>query len=210
MTTDLYNQEGKVIDKIDLPDRVFSRPWNPDLVHQALRVQMANRRQVLAHAKDRSEVRGGGKKPWAQKHTGRARHGSIRSPIWKGGGVTHGPTKDKKYSLRINKKMRQAAILAVLSERLKEGEIKFIDSLKVEPKTKNLSLALSKFFDRKPNVLLIPDSGNKNIYGVSRNLEKVKSLNPKSLNVYDLLKYKNILVEKEAVSEIEKHYHAVK
>ncbi len=210
MTTDLYNKEGEVIAKIELPDRIFGRSWNPDLVHQALRTQMVNRRENLAHAKGRGEVSGGGKKPWAQKHTGRARHGSIRSPIWKGGGVTHGPSKDKKFSLRINKKMKQGAILAVLSERYKEGEIKVIDSLAVESKTKNLNSIINKFFSPKPSVLLVPRSENKGIYQVSRNLSKIKSLDPRSLNVYDLLRYKNILLEKEAITEIDKHYHAVK
>ena len=124
MKTAVYNLKGKKVSEIDLSDAVFSRSWNPDLVHQALLAQMGNRRRPLAHTKDRSEVSGGGKKPWKQKHTGRARHGSIRSPIWKGGGVTHGPTKEKIFEKKINKKMLRVAIHSVLSQRLKIDELR--------------------------------------------------------------------------------------
>jgi len=211
MKTDLYNQKAEKIGTIELPDRIFARPWNPDLVHQALRTQLANRRRTTAHTKGRGEVRGGGKKPWRQKGTGRARHGSIRSPLWKGGGVTHGPVKEKKYALKINKKMRQGAIFSVLSRRLQEGELKVVDSLEVGAgKTKSLIAALGAFFKTKSNALLIPQPKNKNIYQASRNLPKVKSLDPRALNVYDLLKYKQILLDKEAIPEIDKHYHELK
>ena len=146
MTTDLYDKQGKVIDKVDLPDRLFARSWNPDLVHQALKVQEANKRQLLAHAKTRSEVSGGGKKPWRQKGTGRARHGSTRSPIWVGGGVTHGPLTEKNFTLKISQKMRQGAIFAVLSQRLKEGEVKIVDSFSIDgPRTKIFAGLLKKF-----------------------------------------------------------------
>ncbi len=210
MKIDLYNKEAKVIGEVDLPDRLFNRSWNPDLVHQALRVQEMNRRQPLAHAKDRSEVSGGGKKPWRQKGTGRARHGSIRSPIWVGGGVTHGPLKEKKLTLKLNQKMRQAAIFAILSERLKKGEVKIIDSFSIDrPKTNLLLKALVHFLGERPNVLLIlsrPD----NIPLASDNLDGVKALDPKSLNVYDLLRYKHIFVEQGALPIIETHYHGIK
>lgn len=210
MKTDLYNKEAKVIGEVELPDRLFARSWNPDLVHQALKVQEANRRVPLAHAKGRGEVSGGGKKPWRQKGTGRARHGSTRSPIWVGGGVTHGPTAEKKFSLKLNQKMRQAAIFAILSERLKKGEVKIIESLSIsQPKTKLLLEALTSFLGDKPNILLILASPD-NIPLATRNLKKVKALDPKSLNVYDLLRYKYIVVEKDAIPVIEAHYHAVK
>ena len=101
MTADLYDKQGKVIGQVEVPDKLFNRSWNPDLVHQALKVQEANKRQSIAHAKTRGEVSGGGKKPWRQKGTGRARHGSTRSPIWVGGGVTHGPLAEKKFTLKI-------------------------------------------------------------------------------------------------------------
>lgn len=209
MTVDLYNNEAKSIDKIELPDRVWSAPWNPDLVKAALDAQVASARQNLAHAKGRGEVSGGGKKPWRQKGTGRARHGSIRSPIWKGGGVAHGPTKEKIFEKKINQKMKQAAIFSVLSRKLEEGEVRFVDSIALpEPKTKHVAKIVSVFSEKK-NALIIPAVSNKNVYQASGNIPKVKSLDPRSLNVYDLLKYKNILVEKDAVAAIDSHYHAV-
>ncbi len=216
MKLDVYNQKGEKVESIEAPDRIFSREWNADLVHQALRTQEAESRQNLAHAKGRSEVAGGGKKPWRQKHTGRSRQGSTRSPIWVGGGVTHGPTKEKNYSLKINQKMRQAAIFAVLSKKLAEGELKVIDSLEVGEKTKMVNGFLATFFAKlgqkggKISALLIPGEANRVIYRASRNLASVKSVNPNSLNVYDLLRYRDILLDKEAVSTIDKHYHAGK
>lgn len=209
MTTDVYDNNAKVVGQVELPDRLFNRSWNPDLVHQALRVQEMNRRTPNTHVKDRSEVSGGGKKPWRQKGTGRARHGSSRSPIWVGGGVTHGPSKNKNLTLKLNQKMRQAAIFSLLSQRLKEGEIKIIESFSIkEAKTMLLSKALSRFFSEKPSVLLVLSAPN-NVPLASHNLEKVKALDPKSLNVYDLLRYKHIFVEKDAVPIIEAHYHAI-
>ncbi len=106
MKADIYNQQNQKIGEADLLNKIFNIKWNPDLVHQVLTVQLANRRQVLAHTKGRGEVRGGGRKPWRQKGTGRARHGSIRSPIWKGGGITFGPTKERVFARKINKKMK--------------------------------------------------------------------------------------------------------
>lgn len=210
MTTDLYDKQGKVIDKVDLPDRLFARSWNPDLVHQALKVQEANKRQSLAHAKTRGEVSGGGKKPWRQKGTGRARHGSTRSPIWVGGGVTHGPLTEKNFTLKISQKMRQGAIFAVLSQRLKEGEVKIVDSFSIdEPRTKFLVGLLKGFLGERPNALLILAAKN-NVPQASQNLTGIKALDPKSLNVYDLLRYKQVIVERGAIPVIEAHYHAVK
>lgn len=203
MKTAVYNLQGQSIGEIDLPDNVFAAKWNPDLVHQALRTQMANARSPWAHAKDRSEVRGGGKKPWKQKHTGRARHGSIRSPLWKGGGVTHGPLKEKDYSLKINKKMLRGAIYSVLSKKLADQELKVVDSLRLNShKTKELALAL-KSISNKMSALLVPAKGNKEIYMASANIPKVKSLSANSLNVKELLQYKNVLIDKEAVQEIQ-------
>lgn len=207
---DVYNQKNEKVGTVELPERIFGAKWNPDLVHQALRAQISNSRINLAHAKGRSEVSGGGKKPWRQKGTGRARHGSIRSPLWKGGGVTHGPTKEENFSLKINKKMRQAALFSVLSRKLKEDEIKLLDSLVLkEPKTKLLAEMMNDSLGRlKRSALLVPAESNKNIYRASRNIPGVKSLSPKSLNVYDLMKYKNIVFDKDAVAVLEKHFNA--
>lgn len=201
MKAHLYNTNNEIIGEVDLPEDVFDRRWNGDLVHQVLDVQLANRRQVIAHAKTRAEVRGGGKKPWKQKHTGRARHGSIRSPLWKGGGVTFGPTKDKDYSKKINKKMVKAAVYAVLSQKLKEGELKIVDGFKIaHPKTKLVAQILKDM--KTSSTLLVPAPNNKLIYRAASNIPKTEALAPASLNVYDLLKYKNILVEKEAIPSI--------
>src|SRR5882724_5211705 len=138
MESIIYNVQGKETGKITLPESIFGLPWNADLVHQVVVAMQANARQNTAHTKDRSEVRGGGRKPWQQKGTGRARHGSSRSPIWKGGGVTHGPRNEKDYSQKINRQARQKALLVVLSRKLADKEIIFVDSLSLEaPKTKD-------------------------------------------------------------------------
>ncbi len=211
MKTDVYDKKAVKVGTVELPDRLFGRSWKPDLVHQSVRTQALNKRNNIAHAKDRSEKRGGGRKPWRQKGTGRARHGSIRSPIWRGGGVTHGPLKERNFKLKLNKKMRQGAMFSVFSKRVKEGEVRVVDSLAMdEPKTKELSEVLGNFMEAKLSFLIIPSPDNKNIYRASRNIQGVKSLDAKSLNVYDLLRYKNILLEKDAIGEIEKHYNAVK
>lgn len=211
MRTNLYDKTGTVVGEIDLPDKIFNRPWNADLVHQALRTQLANKRQVLAHTKNRGEVRGGGKKPWAQKHTGRARHGSIRSPIWKGGGVSFGPRKERDFSLKINKKMRQAALFTILSKQLADGILKIIDSLKINSyRTKDLVSELKSYLTGNVSTLMIPNVSEKNIFKAGANIKKVKSISSHSLNAQDLLRFKQILVDKEAVAEIENHYKKIK
>ena len=136
MKTDLYNQAGEIINQVELPDQVFGLKINSDLLYQAVMAQLGNSRQVLAHTKGRSEVRGGGKKPWRQKGTGRARHGSIRSPIWKGGGVTFGPTKERNFSKTINKKMKRKALFMALSSKVTDQQLMVFDHLSIEkPKT---------------------------------------------------------------------------
>ena len=201
----VYNQTGKETGKIKLPEAVFARSWNADLVHQVTVSMMSNARTPVAHTKDRSEVRGGGKKPWKQKGTGRARHGSIRSPIWVGGGVAHGPTKEKNYSKKINKKMRSRALLSVLSRKLADKEIIFIDSLSVkDPKTteaKKIFLAISKISDfktlatKKKNALLISLPKRDELLEKSfRNFGNVEVGQAKDLNPVKLLKYKYALI----------------
>ncbi|MGC8776091.1 MAG: 50S ribosomal protein L4 [Minisyncoccia bacterium] len=212
MKAELLNLKNEKVGEIDIPENIFQTKWNPVLVKQALEAQLGNSRKPLAHAKTRAEVRGGGKKPWRQKGTGRARHGSIRSPIWVGGGKAHGPTKEENFSKKINKKMKRLAIFSVLAKKFKDGEIKFFDSLKIsEPKTKIIFSYLKSIINlpkksKKIDVLLIPDLENKEIYRASRNLVKTKVLSPDSLNVYDLLNYKNIFIDQNALSVILKHY----
>src|SRR3990172_8334755 len=166
MKTDVYDNKAKKVGTVDLPDRIFGHSWNPDLVHQAVRTQTANRRANIAHAKDRGESRGGGKKPWRQKGTGRARHGSIRSPIWRGGGITHGPTKERNFSKKINKKMAIRALAMALSAKARDTEIVLLDNLQIPSgKTKDASAVLKNLsrhktlasLPKKTKMLLLPD-----------------------------------------------------
>lgn len=208
MQVEVYNQQNKKVSIAELPDEIFAVKWNPDLIHQVLTVQLANRRRILADTKDRSEVSGGGRKPWRQKGTGRARHGSIRSPLWRGGGVTFGPLKERKFSRRINKTMKRLAIFGILSRKLQEKEIKVIDDLNIKSqKTKDWANLLKNFrTSAKESFLIIPNPENKTIYSAARNLARVGILSPESLNVYDLLKYQKILLEQAAIENITKHY----
>jgi len=201
MKTAVYNLKNEQIGETELSDSLFSRPWNSDLVHQILVGMAANRRQPVAHTKGRGEVRGGGAKPWRQKGTGRARHGSRRSPIWVGGGVTFGPTKDKKYQVKINKKMARAALWSALSKKVSDGELKVVDSLNADwQKTKQMATVL-KYFDIN-SALLVTAGDNKSIYKVCRNIPKVKCVDAGSLNTEDALKYKGLLIDKRAIKHL--------
>lgn len=212
MTADLYNLKNEKMGEVDIPEMVFGVSWKPALVQQAVNAQLANKRRPWAHAKDRSEVRGGGRKPWRQKGTGRARHGSTRSPLWRGGGKAHGPNKERDYSQKINKKMKRLALFSALSKKLKDGEIKFFSTLEIESsKTSVLARTLKHLLPLKKNskkydVLLIPDIENKNLFRAAANLPKTAALHPGSLNVYDILRYKNIFIDQKTVSAISTHY----
>lgn len=143
MESIVYNTEGKKAGSVKLPESIFGLPWNASLMHQVVTSMQDNARTNIAHAKGRGEVRGGGKKPWQQKGTGRARAGSSRSPIWRGGGITHGPNKDKVFAREIPKKMRAKALLLALSQKMRDGEIVFVDSFALEtPKTAAAKKAL--------------------------------------------------------------------
>lgn len=206
MKTDIFNQKNEKIGEVDLSDRIFAVKWNPDLVHQILTAQLANRREPWAHTKTRGEVSGGGKKPWKQKGTGRARHGSIRSPLWVGGGVAFGPRKERNYAKKINKKMNRLAIFSSLSKKLKDNELKIIDKFDAASnKTKEWNKILKNLINSKLSVLIIAAAKN-NIHRAISNIPKTDAIGSHSLNVYDLLKRKNILMEKGAVEEIEKYY----
>ncbi len=208
MQTEIYNLKNEVVGKTDLPDSIFAAKWRPALVAQVLRAQLANRRRPWAHAKTRAEVRGGGKKPWQQKGTGRARHGSIRSPLWTGGGKSHGPSKERDYSQKINKKMKRLALQSVLSRKIKEGGVKIFDSLEPEtPKTKTLAGYLRKINkmskgQKKYDTLLVATAGKKSVFRASANLPKTKATTASSLNLYDTMNYKNVFIEKDAVGSI--------
>jgi len=148
MEATVYNQKGEKSGMVKLPEAIFGLPWNADLVHEVVRLMNSNSRSAIANTKTRGEVRGGGKKPWKQKGTGRARHGSSRSPIWVGGGITHGPRADKNFSRKINKKAKVKALFTILSRKFKDGEVLFVDQMSMTtPKTKdakNVIMSLSK------------------------------------------------------------------
>jgi len=208
MTIKIYNQNSEIIGEMELPEEVFGRKWNPILVHQVLVAQTANRRKVLAHTKDRGEVRGGGRKPWRQKGTGRARHGSIRSPLWKGGGVTFGPTKERNFAKKINKKAKRLALFSALSKKFKDQEIKIVDEIKLdEAKTKIMAKILEKFFPKKKNagLVILPES-QKELILATRNLPFAQITTVNSLNLEDVLKYKYLLFFKKAIPLIKEIY----
>ena len=201
MKTTVYNQDGKEVGQTILPKEIFEVPMNADLVHQVLISQTGNKRQVSAHTKDRSEVRGGGKKPWMQKGTGRARVGSIRSPLWKGGGVTGGPRNEKVYDREIPKKMRRKALFMVLSEKAKNNLVVVVDTLELDkPKTKLMAEVIKKLPGMSDGRLII---GPKNIFLAARNIKRTGVSEARNLNVVDLLNYKYVLVSKDGIKEIE-------
>ena len=206
LKTKTYNSEGKESGEMELPERIFGVKLVDDLVHQAVVAQMANSRKVLADTKDKGEVRGGGRKPWKQKGTGRARHGSSRSPIWKGGGVTFGPTTDRNFSKRINKKMKMKALFMVLSGKLKDKEIVVVDDLKLEKtSTKAIKNVFGKF-PVKGKILLSLDKNSKNILNSVKNISEVSVISSDSLNIIDLLKNKILVINKKGIKKIEDTY----
>lgn len=218
----VYNQEGKKTGKVELPVELFGAPWKADLVHQVAVSMQSNARHSNAHTKDRSEVRGGGKKPWRQKGTGRARHGSSRSPIWVGGGVTHGPRNEKNYIKLIPRRMKGVALVSLLSKKFKEGEIAFVDSLSLKGKTKEareVFLALSgvEGFDtlkgkKKNALLLVVPEKTAVLARAFQNFGNVELTDIQNMNLLSLLAYRFIaFVEpKEALSLIEKRVEAPK
>ncbi|MGC9603409.1 MAG: 50S ribosomal protein L4 [Minisyncoccia bacterium] len=202
MTAEVLNKDNKKIGTLELPERLFGAKWNPELVKQVLTVQLSNRHLPWAHTKDRSEVRGGGKKPWAQKHTGRSRHGSSRSPLWSGGGITFGPRNERDYSRKINSKMKQQALFSLLSKKLKDNDLKIVDAMALTaPKTKEASVLIKNIFKTPSSVIVVPAKSNKNMKLAARNIPKVNVLSPNSLSVYDVLASKGIFFEKDSVGE---------
>ena len=213
----IYNQKAETVGDLKLSDKVFGVEANEALVHQAMVAQMGNERQVLAHTKDRSEVRGGGKKPWAQKGTGRARAGSSRSPIWKGGGVTFGPRSERNFKKDINKKMKRKALCMVLSDKVKENALSVLDKFEIkEFKTKTANLMLEKLEKKinkdnennkiKRSVLVINDKKDEKAKYSFRNIVGVKLINLDNINILDLLKYRGLLISKNCVKKIEEAY----
>jgi len=207
MKVDTYNQQGENIGQTDLPDSIFGVKVNPDLMHQVVVSQAANRRQGNAHSKDRSEVSGGGRKPWRQKGTGRARHGSTRSPIWKGGGVTFGPTNERVYKKVIPQKMRQKAILMALSGKVQSQFLIVLDSLKIsEVKTKEVAKILQNLPCKKQTVLVASPSYNAGLIRAARNIHQATVAVIKDFNVLDLLSSKYLLITREGIEVLKKTF----
>jgi|SRR3989338_1792435 len=214
MEVNLYNQNSDKIGKVSLPDKVFAVVMNRDLLHQVVVSQMSNRRQNIAHTKDRGEVRGGGKKPWKQKGTGRARHGSIRSPIWKGGGAAFGPRSERDFSKKINKKMARKALFTALSSKIRDRELIIIDNLSLNDwKTKEMSKVVGKisslFSSKNGSLLVITDKKlSDTVERVTRNLPKVDVMEAKNLNALDVIARMNLILLQNSIEVIEKNFHA--
>ncbi|KKQ60394.1 MAG: 50S ribosomal protein L4 [Parcubacteria group bacterium GW2011_GWE2_38_18] len=214
----IYNQQAEQVGEQELSTKAFELKVNESLVHQSVVTQLANERQVLAHTKGRSDVRGGGKKPWKQKGTGRARAGSSRSPIWIGGGVTFGPLKDRNFTKKINKKMKQQAIFMALSDKFAHNSLTILDKIEIsEYKTKVFNNIISaieqKVFNTrekeaptkktKRSVLIVLNEKTDTTVISGRNLAGVEIINLNNINIVDLLKYKELILTADAVKKLE-------
>jgi large subunit ribosomal protein L4 len=205
METNIYNAQGKKTGSLTLPENIFGVAWNDALMHQVVTSMMDNARTPTAHVKDRGAVSGGGKKPWSQKGTGRARHGSIRSPIWRGGGVTHGPHKEKDYSREIPKKMRLKALCMALSRKFKDGQVLFVDSFGIEsPKTAAASKLMGvlagvsgfeKLSYRKNAALVALSDPKASTLKSFRNIGNVETKPVRDLSPVSVLKYRFVVFE---------------
>ena len=200
----VYNMSGAEVGTIELSDAVFGVEINEHVMHLAVKQYLANQRQGTQSTKTRAEVRGGGRKPYRQKGTGRARQGSIRSPQWVGGGVVFAP-KPRDYSFKLNKKVKRLALQSALSTKVAEGKIIVLDELTLsEVKTKEMVKVLGNI--KCDNALIVMDGSNENVMLSARNIPAVKTASVNTINVYDLLKYNNLVVTKEAVEKIQEVY----
>lgn len=205
MKANIYNQKGEETGKIELPKEIFELEVNSNLIYQVVLSQQSNRRQNTAKTKGRGEVRGGGRKPWRQKGTGRARHGSIRSPLWAGGGVTFGPSPEKNYKKKIPVKMKRKAMLQILSAKAKENMIFVLDKIELKkPSTKEIAKLLKNLFGG--SVLVVLPSMDKSLILSVRNIPKANTIQAKDLNALDLLNHKYVLLFKDSVDVIKKTF----
>jgi len=211
METQIYNQKGKSVGKLSLPESIFGLPWNGDLVHQVVTAMQANARNPIAHTKFRGEVSGTTKKPWRQKGTGRARHGSTRSPIWVGGGVAHGPRNEKSYEQKINKKMRAKALFTVLSEKFRKGQILFLEEVNLKNiKTKDAAEVLNDLskvsgFEKiiggkKRNTYMTVPAKSEILKKSFGNIETIELDEIRNVNPVDLLAYRYIIISQPTES----------
>ena len=200
----VYNMEGNEVGKMDLNDAVFGVEVNEHLVHMAVVAQLANNRQGTQKAKTRSEVSGGGRKPWRQKGTGHARQGSTRAPQWTGGGIVFAPT-PRDYTIRLNKKEKRAALKSALTSRVLENKFIVVDELKLdEIKTKKFQNVLNNL--KVNNALVVVDENSDNVVKSAKNIQSVKTAYVNTINVYDILKYNTVVATKAAVANIEEVY----
>ena len=200
----VYNMEGNEVGKMDLNDAVFGVEVNEHLVHMAVVAQLANNRQGTQKAKTRSEVSGGGRKPWRQKGTGHARQGSTRAPQWTGGGIVFAPT-PRDYTIRLNKKEKRAALKSALTSRVLENKFIVVDELKLdEIKTKKFQNVLNNLTVNK--ALVVVDENSDNVVKSAKNIQSVKTAYVNTINVYDILKYNTVVATKAAVANIEEVY----
>jgi large subunit ribosomal protein L4 len=211
MKVEVYNHKGKKSKDLDLPENIFGLNWNADLVHQVFESMRSNARANTAHTKDRSEVRGGGRKPWRQKGTGQARHGSKRSPIWAGGGITFGPRNERNYDKKINKKMRSKALFVALSQKLRDGQILFIDGFdKVSGKTKDMKEILKSFESVKGfetintkkhnNIFMTSPEVNEELKNGLKNFSHVTLHDIRNLNVIDVMNFRYLVISNPEAS----------
>jgi large subunit ribosomal protein L4 len=196
----VYKKDGSEAGSMTLKENVFGAKVNESIMHQVVVAQLANRRQGTQSVLSRSEVRGGGAKPWRQKGTGRARHGTIRSPLWIKGGVTFA-MKPRDYSQKVNKKVKKAAIQSALSMKVADKEIIVLEDLKIDAKTKTMANMLKSFEASK--ALIVTEDKNDNVVRASNNIQGVKTCSAESVNVYDLINYDKLVITKKAVKKVE-------
>ena len=202
----VYNMLGELVEEMELSENVFGVEINEHVVYEVVKNQLANKRQGTQSAKTRAEVRGGGRKPWRQKGTGRARQGSIRSPQWKGGGVVFAP-KPRDYSIRLPKKIKRLALKSAFSSKVESNEIIVVDELNLmTPKTKDMIKILDNLKVGKKALIVIPGK-DENIYKSARNIPGVKTSAVNTLNVYDILNHDSFVITKDAVSKVEEVYY---
>ncbi len=204
--TSIYNYQGQSVGQMELPDRLFAVTPDPALVHEAVIAQRANARQAIASTKTKGLVNGGGKKPWKQKGTGRARQGSIRSPQWKGGGVVFGPSSERNFSLKMNRKAKRKALSMVLTDKLTREKLIVLEAIAKEPvKTKTFATMIQKLpVDR--TTLVVLGASDAVAVRMARNLPSVKVVTANSLNMLDLLTYRSVVFMKDAISALEQIY----
>ena len=201
-TVTMFNMQGEAIGEVELNDQIFGVEVSDASMHRVVKMHLANRRQGNASVKDRSAVRGGGHKPWRQKGTGRSRHGSSRSPIWVGGGITFGPI-PRDFSYRLPKKVRRLALKSALTSKVRDGEFIVVDALTfAEPKTQEMVKVLQNL-KAGEKVLLVTAGVEPNVIKSARNIPGVKTIPANQLNVYDILYYHNLLVTQDALTRVE-------